>query len=797
MKIIKKILYFLSSVYLALLLIICAALTVIAGTLLESHTGSHQLAAQWTYEHPLFLILLSLFFVNILFSALRRWPFRKNHIPFLITHLGLLMMIGGTMAKNRYGLQGHLSVWEGSASQEVLLPYTYALYIEKNENNSRENRHTFLPLSTLHRTTYFPSNFPFLKCKIIGFAPHVTPALKTWIKDSKLCLKGVPPIKVEKWTSKDPFPIGLIVPLSQKSAVKWRVSALNTKNIKEALKASYLQDLILKITDKRDSKNILEISLKEALLKPLFFADNHWQFNLDLTHHPQEGFLTASLSCRIKKQGATKTEFFTVSLKNENALYLNSESKWKSPFFTLDLKRSRPSLCFIENITGELSLFAFDCHGRVHEESFDPTHMRNLFSFDSGFGGYALQAIIPVPPFDSGRQEKERAEAWELTNQFKEALAQATSLSPPLTCLKKACLKTQEDFAEIFICFLSEWHNCGEPFLFKKAPSDRIQRVLNAIEWEKITDLDSQGMKWTAQLFDVLEESSDEGEDSLSILSNRKWPLTDKLKEALEKDEQASPSNLLAQQIFSLVSYLPLIEEPSPPLEPQQSAKLLSTFFRGYGIDYPSLMTCFNQQQEELNLLEKYQAFSSKNKKIDKEILIETAVNLLVTPSKIPLKVEDRIPGIVLEVEQGDIKEKIALPYDQNGTDLKWPILRGAYALRFQPKVEKLPYRIRLRQARQIIYPQSPQTYSYESDILITENEHPPIAETLSMNRVYETWTGYRFYLSGINKSGHSGIKKIQLVINHDPFKYFITYPGILLVFIGTILLFWFRRAKK
>ena len=111
----KQIFHMLGGIHLAISLIAIAALTVIAGTILESKTGSHLLAAYWTYSHPFFQILLSLFFVNILFSALRRWPFKKKHIPFLITHLGLLMIISGTILKNRFGLQGQMSVWEGTA----------------------------------------------------------------------------------------------------------------------------------------------------------------------------------------------------------------------------------------------------------------------------------------------------------------------------------------------------------------------------------------------------------------------------------------------------------------------------------------------------------------------------------------------------------------------------------------------------------------------------------------------------------------------------------------------------------
>src|SRR5262245_7609377 len=113
------------------------ALFVIAGTFLESKTESHRFAARFTYSNPLFSVLLWLFFVNILFSALRRWPFKVHHIPFLITHFGLLMILAGMLVKKSYGVQGSLGIIEGSGSQEILLQDTSVLHIEKRNQEDQ------------------------------------------------------------------------------------------------------------------------------------------------------------------------------------------------------------------------------------------------------------------------------------------------------------------------------------------------------------------------------------------------------------------------------------------------------------------------------------------------------------------------------------------------------------------------------------------------------------------------------------------------------------------------------------
>ena len=93
----------LGGVRFALFLITGTALFVVAGTILESITQSHRYAALFTYRHPFFIALLIGFFINILFAALRRWPFQKKHFAFLITHLGLLMILSGVIVKQIWG----------------------------------------------------------------------------------------------------------------------------------------------------------------------------------------------------------------------------------------------------------------------------------------------------------------------------------------------------------------------------------------------------------------------------------------------------------------------------------------------------------------------------------------------------------------------------------------------------------------------------------------------------------------------------------------------------------------------
>jgi hypothetical protein len=793
----KYLFHFLGGIHLALALILVSALIVVAGTALESQTGSHLLASQWTYESPVFLILLCLFFINILFSACRRWPFKKKHIPFLITHFGLLMIISGTILKNHFGLQGQLSVWEGSGNQHVLLPYTYALSIEKKENVWNSTTSSFIVLDSFHPTFYSPVHFPQLKCKIMSYAPHVKEILETWIKDSYAYVSGFPLTPVQTWEPTQTFPEGSSRQLNpSKNSHPWSILALRTSHIQQALQHAYLQGLTLRLKSKNDSSTLLDISLLQALQKTIPVDKGILTITLHLSYPILDDHEAPSLTFHWRAQEGHHEQKFTIPLQGQEALYVKSDpSNWLGASFTVDLIRLQPNLCLVDDERGNIFLFAFDRYGRFHGENVGSGQVQTLISYNQGFDGYGVQAIVPIPNFPASREDKERAEANQLTLQLQQALSQHPSLAPPLHFFEQACKRMHMNFAETFVEFLTEW-KASPSYLFhpvRPLPSS-LDLVMRNLNWEEVSYNDQQASQWTVHLLEQLENASKQGEDPLNFLERNRWPFLP----TLQQSQNTSPLNLLAQQISSLTAYLPSLNVP-PVLSLLEQTRLLSAYCRVYGIDYPSLCPFQGLDKEQLDDLERYWKTHASHEKenLQQEIVFETPLTHRLIPDSAPLKLEERRPGIMVEVQQGQHKQSIALAYDASGMGLKWPILNGNYLMRFQPRVKALPYRIRLRQARQISYPQSTQVYSYESDLLISENQNSPIAQTLSMNHVYETWDGYRFYLAGIGSAADSGIKHIQLAVNHDPAKYFLTYPGAFLVFVGTILLFWIYPYRK
>lgn len=791
MKRLKTFFHFFGGVHLAIGLIACAACLVIAGTFLESWTDSHLLAARWTYENPFFLVLLILFFINILFAALRRWPFKKKHIPFLITHLGLLMIISGTIMKNRWGLQGQLRVWEGSGNQDLLLPYTHALFIEKKGDHTPKK--SMIEFDSFRSQVDFPYHFPQLKCKLVGFTPHVKQELETWIKGSNAYIAGFPFIPVHDWTPDLPFPIADSYRYALATNFpQWSILALRTTSDVEALHQAYIQGLKLVIKSKIHPLEIHTVNLAQALKAPFSFAEGKMKVSFDFTSILTAENTIPSLIISWRAQGNPEEEKFVLPLQGQGALILrplSSEKNWINPSFIVDLIRPEPFLCLIKNAQ-ETIFSAFDIHGRVHLESFPSSQLKSLFAYDGGFEGYGVQAIIPIPSVPNSREDKEKADAHALIQQLKKALIQTHTLSPPLVFFQEACLEAKVDFAEAFIQFLQEW-NARPDFLFNDSQSlsETLKKALSCLNWTSLSDNDKQSIQWTYRLLDRLNESQKLGFSPLLILKQNHWPFLDQF-----EFQDSSPLNTLAQQIVSLIPSLPTIEFPSSfSLEDQ--TKLLSAYFRIHGIDYPSLFYYWEGDKEDFERLLSYWRDHSNNPHFKHEMIFETPLSQRIVPDTAPLRIEDQCPGIVLEFQEGKDKDKIALAFDHSAAQLKWPILNGNYCIRFQPKLRELPYRVRLREARQISYPQSQQAYSYESDVLISERGKNPTAQTLSMNRVYETWDGYRFYLAGIGKEEGDLPKRIQLAVNYDPAKYILTYPGALLVFLGIVLLFWgFRK---
>lgn len=861
MKPFKKLYNFLGSVYFAIILITLVAIIVAAGTFLEAITGSHLFSASFTYSHPFFLALIWGFFINILFSALRRWPFKVKHIPFLTTHLGLLLLLGGVIVKGYYGVQGNMSLMEGGSTNRIFIPNTFVVHIEKKDaHNPYQKIELDYPLNKIAKQTV---KFDDVEMRLADYAQHSHERFQTWIKDDKVVLSGVGTIPVTDYENRD-----LAQPFKARfdSSVDWKVLAYRTKNVSNVAKELYETNGTIKIFD-RDGVLLKELNLVDALKEPVVIEGIPIKFSLDWTFDNLSDQLEAYLLVADK---ANKIPLVGPdSLLNK----ISVKNGAKEIFLTIDLIKD-PTIVILQDEKKDDYLFSYNAHGEIHSKSFRHDSLQSVIVYDNGFGGYAAQMSFPFGNFPSGRHEKEQAERLGIAVQIRNSLDKKIALSPPLAMLKKASVKAQEDFATIFLNFLYNWDN-NSSLLYSNALPKEFFNTFQHLNWNTVALKDQYACSWLCMLLEEMEMQIKNGKSFYEILNERNWPfIANFTGEATEDKEQMII--LFAQQLFAAADHL-----PKPDIMPNEmSAKALSAYMLALGITpsgirqpldshenirlYHSVLL-FNHEirkilqplelqsnhmigtiienmaddskvlskikeafiifqkqsrrsttinysptvKELANAVRLYQPLEEKTLSEieyrslisainDRDILLETPLTLNQSKAPSLQKWEDNHPLITLEFTKNNKKEYFTLTYDKYGTALNWPILDGSYTIRYQPLFIEIPYKIRLHEGRQINYPGSQQAYSYESEIIIRDlKNNERIEKNISMNNVHETNDGYRFYLSNLTPSDESAPKRVQIIVNHDPAKYYMTYPGALIMCLGIILLFWMRPYSK
>ena len=347
MKYFTNLYHFLGGVLFAIILIAATAILVIAGTFMESHTGSHQYADKNIYGTPLFSILLWGFFINILFAAFGRWPFRKKHTPFLITHWGLLMILGGTLVKHYAGTQGTMFLMEGSATDQVMVPGSEAIRIDTPEKT--------IP-------TYL--NIPFTpNTQRIGEAeitlqqrfPHSQERLDSFIKGNWVVMAGVPP-----------FPLETAVQ-AKFDEKEWTLLAKRTSSVEMEAFNNYAANTILRLGDPSTGETVLESPLKDVLKGAVTAAGDTLTAELQLNHSSITGFNNPRL------QLCFNNESIEIPLSGPHALFnLASDPAMGSAPIEVNLL-TKPKLLFLQDDHGDTMWLPSDPMGTFIHTHFAPT----------------------------------------------------------------------------------------------------------------------------------------------------------------------------------------------------------------------------------------------------------------------------------------------------------------------------------------------------------------------------------------------------------------------------------------
>ena len=108
----NRVLKFLGSVQMALPMILVLAILLAAGTIVESRYST-VVAKRFVYGTWWFAGFLSLLAINLFCSALSRFPWKKYQTGFVVTHLGIIIVMMGALVTQQWGADGQIALNEG------------------------------------------------------------------------------------------------------------------------------------------------------------------------------------------------------------------------------------------------------------------------------------------------------------------------------------------------------------------------------------------------------------------------------------------------------------------------------------------------------------------------------------------------------------------------------------------------------------------------------------------------------------------------------------------------------------
>ena len=110
---------FLSSVKLAVICIFTLAMVLAGATIFESGYGIPA-SREYVYQNKAFAILLAFLAANIFCAATIRFPWKKRQVGFVVTHIGLLVILAGAFVSLSASDEGQLGMPEGTTSSELV-----------------------------------------------------------------------------------------------------------------------------------------------------------------------------------------------------------------------------------------------------------------------------------------------------------------------------------------------------------------------------------------------------------------------------------------------------------------------------------------------------------------------------------------------------------------------------------------------------------------------------------------------------------------------------------------------------
>lgn len=111
---------FLCSLKLAVFVLLSLAMALATATVIESLYDTAT-AQYFVYRSLWFRSILGLLALQLFCVMVDRYPWKPRHVPFLLAHIGILILLFGSWLTDKFGLDGMLRITEGESSSVVEL----------------------------------------------------------------------------------------------------------------------------------------------------------------------------------------------------------------------------------------------------------------------------------------------------------------------------------------------------------------------------------------------------------------------------------------------------------------------------------------------------------------------------------------------------------------------------------------------------------------------------------------------------------------------------------------------------
>ncbi len=120
-----------SSVRLAVVLLSVLIIASLVGTLYETSFDA-KVARAYVYDASWFNVWLLFLGLNLFFAALSRWPWKRHHTGFLITHLGIILLLIGSYIGRTWGIEGTMTIFKGRPPNNQLVIDQKILHVQQD-----------------------------------------------------------------------------------------------------------------------------------------------------------------------------------------------------------------------------------------------------------------------------------------------------------------------------------------------------------------------------------------------------------------------------------------------------------------------------------------------------------------------------------------------------------------------------------------------------------------------------------------------------------------------------------------